>query len=601
MQHTYKLDKPDNLVEMFEESVKNHAGNRMFGAKDKDGAYQWFTYREIAARVDNLRGGLARLGLKKDEAVGVIANNRIEWVIAAFATYGLGGRFIPMYESELPHIWKYIIRDGAVKVLFVANRDVYEKIKDFPKEIPTLEHIFLIEGEGEDSMAALERAGAASPVASVRPSPDDIAVLIYTSGTTGDPKGVLLTHGNFTSNLLAGIKKYPELSEKDVTLAILPWAHSYAQTGELYAMIHIGACMGLAESPLTVVKDILAVRPTWLVAVPRIFNRIYEGITSKINEQGGLAKSLFDMGLAAAKRRRELAAQGKSEFMTDLKFKIADKVVFKKIREKLGGRLMGSMTASAMMNQQIALFFYDIGIPVYDCYGLTETSPAVAMNASYAFRWGSVGQAIEKVRIVIDKSLTGPDAPDGEVVVYGPNVMKGYNNKPGETAQVMTPDGGFRTGDLGRLDKDGYLFITGRIKEQYKLENGKFVFPASLEEDICLVNCVQNAMVYGENRAFNICLVVPEFTVLRKYAQQHGLPIDDESLLKSPEIEKMVAETITSSLKGKYGGYEIPKKFILLAEGFSIENGMLTPTLKLKRRVVMEKYRDKVVALYEGN
>ena len=601
MQHTYKLDKPDNLVEMFEESIKNHAGNRMFGAKDKDGAYQWFTYREIAARVDNLRGGLARLGLKKDEAVGVIANNRIEWVIAAFATYGLGGRFIPMYESELPHIWKYIIKDGAVKVLFVANRDVYEKIKDFPKEIPTLEHIFLIEGEGEDSMAALERAGAASPVASVRPSPDDIAVLIYTSGTTGDPKGVLLTHGNFTSNLLAGIKKYPELSEKDVTLAILPWAHSYAQTGELYAMIHIGACMGLAESPLTVVKDILAVRPTWLVAVPRIFNKIYEGITSKINEQGGLAKSLFDMGLAAAKRRRELAAQGKSEFMTDLKFKIADKVVFKKIREKLGGRLKGSMTASAMMNQEIALFFYDIGIPVYDCYGLTETSPAVAMNASYAFRWGSVGQAIEKVRIVIDKSLTGPDAPDGEVVVYGPNVMKGYNNKPGETAQVMTPDGGFRTGDLGRLDKDGYLFITGRIKEQYKLENGKFVFPASLEEDICLVNCVQNAMVYGENRAFNICLVVPEFTVLRKYAQQHGLPIDDESLLKSPEIEKMVAETITSSLKGKYGGYEIPKKFILLAEGFSIENGMLTPTLKLKRRVVMEKYRDKVVALYEGN
>ena len=601
MQHTYKLDKPDNLVEMFEESVKNHAGNRMFGAKDKDGAYQWFTYREIAARVDNLRGGLARLGLKKDEAVGVIANNRIEWVIAAFATYGLGGRFIPMYESELTHIWKYIIKDGAVKAIFVANRDVYEKIKDFPKEIPTLEHIFLIEGEGEDSMAALERAGAASPVASVRPSPDDIAVLIYTSGTTGDPKGVLLTHGNFTSNLLAGIKKYPELSEKDVTLAILPWAHSYAQTGELYAMIHIGACMGLAESPLTVVKDILAVRPTWLVAVPRIFNRIYEGITSKINEQGGLAKSLFDMGLAAAKRRRELAAQGKSEFMTDLKFKIADKVVFKKIREKLGGRLMGSMTASAMKNQQIALFFYDIGIPVYDCYGLTETSPAVAMNASYAFRWGSVGQAIEKVRIVIDKSLTGPDAPDGEVVVYGPNVMKGYNNKPGETAQVMTPDGGFRTGDLGRLDKDGYLFITGRIKEQYKLENGKFVFPASLEEDICLVNCVQNAMVYGENRAFNVCLVVPEFTVLRRYAQQHGLPIDDESLLKSPEIEKMVAETITSSLKGKYGGYEIPKKFILLAEGFSIENGMLTPTLKLKRRVVMEKYRDKVVALYEGN
>jgi long-chain acyl-CoA synthetase len=604
----YKLDKPDNLVEMFEESVRKHGDNRMFGAKGTDGIYKWVTYREVAARVDRLRGGLAKYGIKKDDVVGLIANNRIEWAIAAFASYGLGARFIPMYESELPHIWKYIITDGSIKVLFAANQAIYDTIKGFQKDIPTLEHIFIIDSEGPLSMAELERVGEANPIASIKPDPRDVAGLIYTSGTTGDPKGVLLTHGNFTSNLLAGIKMYPELGPNDVTLAILPWAHSYAQTGELYAMIHLGAGMGLAENATTIAQDIQVVKPTWLVAVPRVFNKIYEGITSKMNKEGGLAKALFDMGIAAAKRKRELAAQGKSEFLTNIKFGIADKIVFQKIRDKMGGRLKGSMTASAMMNQEIALFFFDIGIPVYDCYGMTETSPAVAMNGSNAYRLGSVGRAIEKVNIVIDKGLTGPDSPDGkpdckidgEVIVYGPNVMKGYHNKPEQTKQVMTPDGGIRTGDRGRLDSDGYLYITGRIKEQYKLENGKFVFPASLEEDICLLSCVQNVMVYGENRAFNICLIVPELSVLRQQAIDRGLPSDDESLVNSPEIRDMIAESVTSSLKGKYGGYEIPKKFVLLSEGFSIENGMLTPTLKLKRRVVLEKYMGTIDNLYKG-
>lgn len=593
-----KLDKPDNLVEMLEESVRKYSSNRIFGSKTKDGSYQWITYKEFSARVDNLRGGLSQCGISKDDAVGLIANNRVEWAVAAFATYGLGARFIPMYESELPHIWKYITTDAAIQVLFVANEEVYRRIRHFKKDIPTLDRIFIIDWEGPQSMADLEKAGQVNPVASIKPSPDDVAALIYTSGTTGDPKGVLLTHGNFTSNLLAGIKMYPELGADDITLAILPWAHSYAQTGELYAMIRLGAAMGLAENATTVAQDILSVRPTWLIAVPRVFNKIYDGIVSKVNKQGGLAKALFDMSVAVAKRHRELAAQGKSEFMTSLKFMIADAIVFRKIRDKMGGRLNGSMTASAMMNQEIAHFFFDIGIPVYDCYGLTETSPAVAMNGSNAYRLGSVGRAIDKVKIIIDQQMTGPDSPDGEIIVYGPNVMKGYHNKPEQTKQIMTPDGGIRTGDRGRLDKDGYLFITGRIKEQYKLENGKFVFPASLEEDICLVHCVQNAVVYGENRAYNVCLVVPELSVLRQKAIDRGLPSDDSSLLNSSAIRDIVAESIVSSLKGKYGGYEIPKKFALLSECFSIDNGMLTPTLKLKRRVVLDKYMETIRSMY---
>jgi long-chain acyl-CoA synthetase len=249
--HSYQLDKPDNLVALLEESVAKHPDNRLIGTKNKQGVYEWVTYREVGQRVDNLRGGLAKLGVKKGDAVGLIANNRVEWVVAAFATYGLGARYVPMYEAELLHVWKYIIKDSGLKILFVANPNIYEKIKDFPKDIPALEKIFIVDSAGEGSMAAVEKSGATHPIPSTRPSPDDIAALIYTSGTTGDPKGVLLSHGNFTSNTIAGLKKYPELNENELTLAILPWAHSYGQTGELYNVIKLGAALGIAERPAT--------------------------------------------------------------------------------------------------------------------------------------------------------------------------------------------------------------------------------------------------------------------------------------------------------------------------------------------------------------
>ncbi len=584
---------------MFEQSVARHSSNRMFGTKGANGTYKWVTYGEVALRVDKLRAGLAGLDVKKGDAVGIIANNRPEWAVVAFAAYGLGARFIPMYESELAHIWKYIISDGAVKVLFVANADIVRQLGAFSLELPCLKKIIVIDSEGPDSMDQLERVGKVKPVASLRPDPGDVSGLIYTSGTTGEPKGVLLTHGNFSSNVLAGIKMYPELGENDVTLAILPWAHSYAQTGELYAMIQLGASMGLVESPATIARDIQLVKPTWLIAVPRVFNRIYESISTKIEKEGGFTKVLFDMALEVAKRRRELSAKGQSEFLTDMKAKILDAVVFKKIRNKLGGRLKGSMTASAMMNLDIARFFSDVGIPVYDCYGMTETSPAISMNASFANRPGSVGKAIDKVRILIDKFRTGEDSPDGEIVVYGPNVMKGYHNKPDETEQVLTPDGGMRTGDRGRLDKDGYLFITGRIKEQFKLENGKFVFPAALEEDICLLSCVQNAVIYGDNRPYTVCMVVPEFDTLKEMASQNGIESGDIiSLVSDERIINCISEKITGALKSKYGGYEIPRKILLLTEPFTVENGLLTQTLKLKRQIVLAKYMDKIESLY---
>jgi len=592
------LHKPDNLVEFLENSVAKHPDRPLFGTKNPQGVYEWLTYRQIGRRVDDLRSALAGLGVGRGDAVGIIANNRTEWAIAAYATYGLGGRFVPMYEAELPKTWQYIVTDSTVKVLFVSRPEILEKVKDLPQKIPTLEKMILIEGEGPESMAALEAAGRERPIPAIHPGADEIAVLIYTSGTTGEPKGVLLSHGNCTSNSMAGVSMFPELNEQGVSLSILPWAHSYGQTAELNAMVYLGGSIGFIESVKTVVQDMALVRPTWLIAVPRVFNRIYSGLWEKMNEQGGLARKLFVMGIEAAKRRRELAASGRSDFVNELKFKLADKIVFAKIRQKMGGRLMGAMSGSAAMNVDIAHFFFDVGIPIYDCYGMTETSPAIAMNASFAYRLGSVGRAIDKVRIVIDSSVVEEGAKDGEIVVYGPNVMKGYHNKPDKTREVMTPDGGVRTGDRGRFDGDGYLYITGRIKEQFKLENGKFVFPAALEEDISLVPWVQNVLITGENRPFTTCLVVPDFAMVERYAEKHGISGDIQQLVGNEEIQAMITGEILKVLQGRYGGYEIPKKFIYLTEGFTLENGMLTQTMKLKRRVVLEKFKDRIDALY---
>ncbi|HAR98611.1 MAG TPA: long-chain fatty acid--CoA ligase [Syntrophus sp. (in: bacteria)] len=591
--------EPDNLLEFLENTVKKYPDKPAFGTKNASGVYEWVTYGRFAERVDHVRGGLAKLGVGRDDAVGIIANNRLEWAIAAFASYGLCARFVPMYENELQKTWHYIVTDSTIKVLFVSKPEILEKVREFPALIPTLKKLVLIEGEGPDSMTGLETVGQANPVASRKPRGNDIAGLIYTSGTTGDPKGVLLSHHNFASNSIAGLKMYPEIKGPgDYSLSILPWAHSYGQTAELNAMIYKGGAIGFMENVTTIVNDMSLVRPTWLIAVPRVFNRIYDGLWKKMDEEGGIARKLFVMGVEAAKRKRELAAEGKTCLMTNLKFRLADKIVFQKIREKMGGRLKGAMTGSAAMNVEIANFFFDVGIPTYDCYGMTETSPAIAMNASYAYRLGSVGRAIENVRIEIDRSVVEETAKDGEIVVYGPNVMQGYHNKPEETRQVMTSDGGIRTGDRGRLDNDGYLFITGRIKEQFKLENGKFVFPAALEEDICLNPYVANAMIYGENRPYTVCLVVPDFFSLEQYAEKHKLPGDLKALVERKEIQDLIAQEISNMLKGKYGGYEIPKKFYLLAENFSLENGTLTQTMKVKRKVVLECYMDKIEALY---
>jgi len=595
-----KIEKPDNLVDHFEISTEKFKNNNLFGTKNKQNKeYEWVTYGNVRKRVDNFRGGLASLGIKKDDTTAIIANNRTEWVVAAFATYGLGARFVPMYENEISKIWKYIIEDAGVKFLLVSTKEIYEQVKHFKDEIEPLEHIFIIEDDSELSMQGLEKVGKENPIKSIKPDVNDIAALIYTSGTTGDPKGVLLTHGNFVSNARAGYRRYSNFfNENTRSLSILPWAHSYGQTAEVYNWLFVGGSIGFMESVETMAEDLLKVQPTFLIAVPRVFNKIYDGIHAKMNDEGGIKKKLFDMSVKAAKEFRE--KNGKVGFGTKLKLNIGKKLVFSKIHEKFGGKLKASITASAKMNNEISFFFEDIGLPVYDCYGLSETSPAVTMSSPELNKPGSVGSPVEFVEVRIDKSMMKEDSDEGEIQVKGPNIMVGYHNKPEATKQVFTEDGWFKTGDIGKIDEDGYVYITGRIKEQYKLENGKYVFPAALEEDIRLLPYIENAMIFGDGKPYNVCVVIPDCSVLKKTADMLNIKTEVDKLVHFPLVQEFMSIEIRKSLKGKYGNYEIPKKFIFTDENFSIENGMLTQTLKLKRRVVIEKYKEQIEELYKS-
>jgi len=587
-------DPPYNLVDLYEEGLAKFADRPCLGVKNsRTGEYEWVTHGQIATRVARLRGGLARIGVGKDDVVGIIMNNSVEYPMVAHATYSRGAWFVPMYEKELLSAWQYIIQDSGMKVVFVASPDIHDQIASLRDSLPALEKIVVIRGEGDFTLGALEALGAENPVAAVKPDRDDIAGLIYTSGTTGDPKGVLLSHGNYTAMLKILRDSFAPLDEHTVSFSILPWGHIFGQVGELYHGAVCGGSAGLMDSLDTLIEDIQKVRPTALVAVPRIFNTIYAGVHAKIEAKGGLARILFNMAKKEAAKRR---ASGRKS----LKLKILDKLVFEKIRGTFGGRLKMALTGSAVMNEEIKLFFQDVGIETYDGYGLTESSLALTFNGPvYGNLMGSVGTPGKHIRIKIDKTLTGENSRDGEIVAYGPNIMQGYYNKPQQTEAVMTADGGFRTGDRGWLDEKGFLHITGRFKEAYKPSNGKYVHPAAIEEDMKLNRFVASALLYGAGKDFTVALVVPDMAFLEPVAREKGLAaVDHAAFLEDEDITRFLDEEITSHLKQTYGGYEIPQKMLYSAEAFTVENGLLTQTLKLKRKKILDKYGEAIEALY---
>jgi long-chain acyl-CoA synthetase len=589
--------KFETLVDIFLQSTANHGPRPLFGEK-KNGQWTWLTYAKFGQMVDDLRGGLSQLGVTYGDRVAVIANNRHEWAVGAFASYSLGAVYVPMYEAQLDKEWAYILNDCGAKVVFAANDAIAAKLKALRSELPKLEHIIRFSGsEAEaDTFASLMRRGAETPSPISPPKPSDLAGLIYTSGTTGNPKGVMLSHANMSRNVAAMHELFP-MSKEDCSLSFLPWAHSFGQVVELNGLFSMGAAMGIAEGVEKIVDNLGEVQPTLLFSVPRIFNRIYDGLQKRMATESAIKRMLFERGLAVASQRKQLAEKNQRSMLLELQHSFFDKVVFSKVRARFGGRLKYAFSGAAAISREVAEFIDNLGITVYEGYGLTETSPIATANFPGNRKIGSVGKPIPGTRVEIDRSETG-DPKQGEIIVYGHNVMMGYYNLPEENAKVFTGNGGFRTGDMGMLDEDGYIWITGRIKEQYKLENGKYVVPVPLEQSLQLSPFITNVMLHGHNKPFNVAIIVPDMESLKKWATEKGLDTSSiPELLKRSEVQQLFREQINEFSKDAKG-YERPQRFLLISEDFTTANDMLTPSLKLKRRNVLKKYGEAVEELY---
>jgi long-chain acyl-CoA synthetase len=581
----------NNLVELCERSCKEYSDRQLFGVK-RGTEWTWLTYGEFGEMVTAFRGGLASLGVGRGDVVAIVANNRVEWAVACYATYGLGASFVPMYQEQLEKEWQFILDDCKAKVVIAANDEVTGKLRRMQASLPALQHVIGLELPASDahSYAALLEAGRRKPVPSVSPSPEDVAGLVYTSGTTGMPKGVILSHGNLTSNVNA-IHQVFEFQADDRSLAFLPWAHSFGQTCELHCLVSMGCSMAINDDIKNLVANLAEVKPTVLYAVPRVFNRLYDGVNAQIASKPGVIQHLFKRGIEIATRK----ARGESIGVVDnLLLALADRLIFSTVRARFGGRLKYAISGSAALSPEVAQFIDALGITVYEGYGLTETSPIATANYPGARKVGSVGKAIPGVSIQIDRAVTG-DPVHGEIIIKGPNVMQGYHNRPEETAAVMMEDRSFRSGDMGFVDPQGFLFITGRIKEQYKLENGKYVVPSPLEEKLKLSPFIANVMIYGANKPHNVALVVPDADALRAWAEKQGIALGD--LAQNQQVRDLLKSEIESMSKDQKG-YERVQNFIISLEDFTTDNGMLTPTLKLKRRVVLERYQPKLDELY---
>lgn len=589
------------LAELFTISVPAFSDEPLLGVRVSDTDWDWTSYGEFGDLVDKARGGLAQLGLSKGDRAAIISDNRVEWAVGAYAAYTLGAAWVPMYEAQTQKDWSFILKDSGAKVLFAATDGIRAQVEEIADELPDLEYIVVIDdpagGEAINFDELLAR-GAENPASIAVVEEGDLAGLIYTSGTTGSPKGVMLSHSNLASNVAALEKAFP-LESGDRSASFLPWAHSFGQTVELHYLFSQGASMGLTSAK-TLTADMPDIMPTILVSVPTVFNKVYDGLQKRMEAEGGITQTMFNAAVANAKKQEQLRRRGKRSRWVDLQADLFDKIVFSKVRAAFGGRLKWAFSGGAAISTEVAEFISAVGITVYEGYGLTETSPVANANVQGARRLGSVGQAIPGVRIEIDNDLTG-DPDVGEIVIHGPNVMMGYYNLPDENEAVFTGDGGFRTGDLGYLDDEGYLYIKGRIKEQYKLENGKYVVPSPIEEQLQLSGFVSQVMVYGEQRPFNVAVVVPDFEYLEKWAAEHDLDASDlEALLADAQVKELYKTEIQRAQSG-IKHYERIRDFVLEDEEFTPENGMLTPSLKIKRRAIMEKLGGAIDDLYESD
>ncbi len=565
----------------------------------RDGHWRGLTYRDVELRVAHIAALLHGWGLEPGDRVAILSENRPEWPIVDYATLALGLIVVPIYPTLPAEQIGFILRDSGSRVLFVSSAAQLTKAAGLEKECPALEHLMIFDpAPAESAVHSLARELDEDPESeavwsrelrkrAMGLSPESIATIIYTSGTTGTPKGAVLTHRNLAA-MVAASRQHGSLAitPGSVALSLLPLSHVLERAGDYYYWDN-GVTIAYAESVAQVPANLLEVRPQIMIAVPRLFDKVYGKVMATTGLKGKLVQWAAAVGGAVVDHWSAHTTPGP---LLALQYRLADTLVFHKIRQQLGGRLSTMICGGAPLSPVVGRFFLGAGIPLYEGYGLTETSPVLAANRPSNWRLGSVGLPYPGVELRI--------GAEGEIQARGPSVMQGYWNQPAATSAAIDPDGWFHTGDVGEFDADGFLHVTDRIKDLIVTAGGKKVAPQPIEGRTQLSPYIAQAVMIGERRPYPALLVVPDFERLRVWAVEHGIPVTTRDQLYGEKLVRQLLEEESLGRLQDLAQFERPKRIAIINDELSVETGMLTPTFKVKRRMVEQRFQDTIQALY---
>jgi len=591
------------IVEMYDRITKLFANtDRPVLVARENQVWTGISYRELREKVRNLAMGLMSLGLKRGDMIAILSENRPEWIMSDLAILSIGGVDVPLYPSSTASTIEYILNDSECKAIIVSNKLQLSKVQKIKSNVKNLKDIILLNEKDVEpevfvfsSLIEMGRANQSKYETLLdeemkKVQPDDLVTLIYTSGTTGEPKGVMLTHNNFVSNVKAALQVIPA-DHNDIFLSFLPLSHSFERMAGYYTAFSAGCTVYFAESVDTVARDLKEVRPTIMTSVPRLFERIHSRIMKNVDTAPPARQKIFYWALEVGKKYQQTRKEGKVSPILAAKFKLADKIVFHKIKAATGGRLRFFVSGGAALPQEIGEFFESMGILILEGYGLTESSPVISANRVDDYKFGTVGKPLPGVEVKI--------AEDGEILARGPNIMKGYYKNKKATEEAIDKDGWLHTGDIGEFDKHGFIKITDRKKHLFKTSGGKYIAPQQLENLFTRSKFIDQFVLIGDNRTFLSALITPDFEAIKEYADSHNIPyLRVEELAHHPEIYKLIEKDI-HTLQKNLASYERIRKFVILDKPFTIENGELTPTLKIRRKVIEERYANLIRDIYE--
>ncbi len=569
-----------------------------------DGGWREYTRREVTHRIRALALGLQSLAIDRGDRVAIMAHTSMDWALADWATILSGAVVVTVYPTLPPDQIEYILRDSGARALFVGDSELLAKLVDVYRSLPDLSTAILFQPvttpvDGLEILSLqelIERGNAAVTLAAGfetrarKTKPADLATLIYTSGTTGPPKGVMLTHANLHANTYQSMACLP-IGPTDRILSWLPLSHAFERTAGHFLMWAAGAQIAYAESVDSVARDMVEMRPTIMTGVPRLFEKFYDAVVAAVEEGGAAKKAMFQLAKRFGDIHSECRLQGRRPSpAVRAGFALSDRLVFSKLRERTGGRIRFFVSGAAPLSAEIARFFYSGGLTIMEGYGLTESSPVTNVNPPDAIRFGTVGPPIPGTGIRI--------ADDGEILLWGPQIMKGYFRAPEATREVLTPDGWLHSGDIGELDEDGYLRITDRKKNLIVTAAGKNIAPQPIEERIARSPFVDQVVMIGDKRKFPILLIVPSFQAFRVAVPGH--PTDEEDRLRfqdHPGLLEVIEADVTPRIVG-LARHERPKRILVVTETFTVSNGLLTPTLKVRRREITARFAERIEQLY---